>query len=100
MAASSSATNMLPVGIVTSRALHGRGVVGDAVAAVDGREDAEDRPPRLRFTLDDAAVVAHNLGYQCKSEATAALLGGDERIEQMRHQVFRHAGAVVLDAEF
>ena len=42
-------------------------------------------------------MVADDLGHQRKPEAGTVGLGGDERIEQDRHQVRRHARAVILD---
>ena len=51
------------------------------------------------FAFDDAAMVADDLGHQRQPEPGAGRLGGDERIEQMRHEVGRHAGAVVLDRD-
>jgi hypothetical protein len=64
------------------------------------QQHAKHRFARLRFTFDDAAVVADDLGDQRKAKAAAGQLGGDERIEQVRHQVVGHARPVVLDAEF
>ena len=48
-----------------------------------------------RLAFDDAAVIADDLGDQRKAEARAVGLGGDERIEQVRHQIVRDARAVV-----
>src|SRR6185312_300578 len=96
-----SATNMLPVGIVvTSRVIGRRRVfVQRVAAAVDGHQHAKDRTPWLRFTFDNAAVVAHDLRSQRQAEATSGRLGSYKRVEQMRHQVVRHAGSVVAYAE-
>ena len=45
-------------------------------------------------------MVADNFCNQGKAETAAAVFCGDKGIEQMRHQVFRHAGAIILDANF
>ena len=48
------------------------------------------------FAFDDAAMVANDLGHQCKPQAAPRRLGADEGIEQMRHEVGGNARAVVL----
>src|SRR6266403_3074084 len=63
------------------------------------QQHAEDGFPWLGFAFDDAAVVADDLGHQRQTQPAAGLLRRDEWIEQVRKQVLRHAGAVVLDAE-
>src|SRR3954463_6880505 len=95
IAVSSSATRMLAEGI-GSLSTFG----GFDVARVHGHEHTKRRAAGLRLALDDAAVVAHDLRHQCKTEAASARLGRHERIEQMRHELVMHAGAIVLDAEF
>ena len=91
---------MLPAGIASSR-LFDRACRLGAVARVNmGISTRKTVPSRLRLALDDAAVVADDLGDQRQPEAGAGRLGGDERIEQMRQQVVGHARPVVLDAEF
>ena len=45
-------------------------------------QDAENGVSRLRLAFDDAAVIADDLGHQCKTEASSGRLGGHERIEQ------------------
>src|SRR6185437_9760897 len=64
------------------------------------QQHAEDGLARLGFAFDDTAVIADDFGYQRKTQPAAGLLGRDKWIEQVREQVFRHARAVVLDAEF
>ncbi len=49
--------------------------------------------------FDDAAVIADDLGDERKAKAVPLRFGGDERIEQVRLQVVRHARAVVLDLD-
>ena len=58
-------------------------------------QDAESGAARLRLALDDAAVVADDLGDQCKAEAGAVGLGGDEGVEEIGQQVVRDARPVV-----
>src|SRR6266481_512858 len=94
MAASSSATRMLPAGMIFSSGRAGRLSAGE-----HGHQNAEDRVPGLRFALDDAAVVADDLRHQREAEAGSGRLRGHEWVEQMRHQVFWHARTIVLDAE-
>src|SRR5882672_550286 len=96
MAASSSATKMLPVGISSSLGSAARlGVV----AQEHGHKHAKDRPSWLRFTFDDAAVIADDLGDQGQAQSRPGRLGGRERIEQMRQEIVGNARTVVLDAE-
>src|SRR4051812_5805533 len=97
MAASSSATRMLPAGIGSSLGSAARlGVV----TQVHGHENSEDGVSWLRLTFDDPAVVAHDLGHQCKSEARAAALGRDKRVEEVRQEVLGNSVTVVAHAEF
>src|SRR3954464_3466600 len=102
MAASSSATRMLPAGINSLLGSAARlGVVtNELVASVHGHEDTERRMSRLRFAFDDPAVVTHDLRNQSKPEASSGRLGGNERVEQVRHQVIGHPWPVIFDAEF
>src|SRR5215831_9524818 len=87
---------MLPTGIsVLSGSAARLGVVTREL----GHQYAKGRSSRLRLTLDDPAVIADDLRHQCKTEAAAGRLGGDERIEQVRQEVGRYPRAVVLDAE-
>ena len=53
----------------------------------------------MRLAFDDAAVVAHDLGYQSEAETASAGFGADEGIEQVRPQIRRHAGTRVSDAD-
>jgi hypothetical protein len=53
---------------------------------------------RLRFTFDDPAMVADDLGTSARPRPARGL-GGHERVEQVR-QSRRHARPVVPDAEF
>src|ERR1044072_3875723 len=99
IAESSSATSMFPAGIVSSS---GSATRQGVVACEHRHQNAENGVTRLRLALDDPAMVADDLGDQCKTEAASGRLGGDEgieQVEQMRHQVGRHAAAVVAHAE-
>src|SRR5690349_18365298 len=96
IAASSSATRMLPAGISV---LSGSAARLGAVTRELGHQYAKGCPSRLRFTFDDPAMIADDLRHQCKTEAAAGRLGGDEGIEQVRQEVVWHAGAVVAHAE-
>src|SRR5664279_3522624 len=93
MAASSSATRMLPSGMSVVPGIGGG-------ARIRGHQDAQRRLTGLRFTFDDTAVVADDLGHKGKAEPGAIRLGGDERFEQMRHQFLGHAAAVVANTKF
>src|SRR5882724_5549161 len=53
----------------------------------------------LGFAFDDAAVIADDLGHQRQTQSAARRLGRDERVEQVRQQVLRDTGTVILDAE-
>src|SRR5262245_60795584 len=44
-------------------------------------------------------MVADDLGHERKAKAGPRRLGGDERIEEMRHEIGRNAGAVVLHGD-
>src|SRR5262245_16408660 len=92
IAASSSATKMLPVGMFLVSRVGRQNVLGDvAITAIDRHQDAENRSSRLRFTLDNAAVVADNFRDQRETTSAPVRFCGDEWIEQMRHQIFWHA---------
>src|SRR5436190_4687196 len=54
----------------------------------------------LRFTFDDAAVIADNLGHKREAETAAGLLRRHKWIEQIWKQILGDALAIVLDAEF
>src|SRR3984893_18809943 len=96
MAASSSATKMLPVGISSSLGSAARlGVVTQE----HGHEHAKDGSSWLRLAFDDAAVIADDLGDQRQAEPRSGRLGGHERVEQVRQEIVGNARAVVLDAE-
>src|SRR5215467_7546061 len=97
IAASSSAIKMLPAGIGITSGFSARlGVVTHEL----GHKHAKDCPPRLRLAFDDAAVIADDLGSKRKTKSAPGWLRCYERIEQIRHQIFGHARAVVFDAEF
>src|SRR5689334_8663689 len=96
IALSSSATSMFPAGMGSSSGFAARHGV---VPCEHRHQHTKNGMSRLRLALDDPAVVADNLRDQCKTEAGSGRLGGDERVEQMRQEVRRNAGAVVLDAE-
>src|SRR5262249_49233505 len=82
IAASSSAINMLPAGIgITS------GFRLGVVAREHGHQHPKDRSSRLRLAFDDAAVVADDLGGQCKTQAGTAWVGCDKRGKEGRQQV-------------
>src|SRR5262245_30094739 len=61
---------------------------------------AEYSQSRPRIVFDDAAMITDDLGDERKSEPGARRLGGHEGIEQMLHQVGRHARAVILHGDF
>ena len=63
------------------------------------QQHAEDGFPWLGFAFDDAAVIADDLGHQRQTQSAAGLFRRNEWIEQVRKQIFRHSGAVILDAE-
>src|SRR5262249_52384456 len=63
------------------------------------QQHAEGGLPRQRLAFDDAAMIADDLGDQCEAKTAAGRFGGDEGIEQVRKQIFRHARTIVLDAE-
>src|SRR5262249_59502117 len=95
-AAPSPATRFLPTGFsVLSGPAARLGVVPREL----GHQYAKGRSSRLRLTLDDPAVIADDLRHQCKTEAAAGRLGGDERIEQVRQEGVWHARPVGPDAE-
>src|SRR5580704_14442364 len=96
MAASSSATKILPVGMSSSSGSAARlGVVTQE----HGHEHTKGGSSGLRFTLDDAAMIADDLGDQREAKPRSGWLGGHEGIEQMRNEIVGHARPVVLDAE-
>src|SRR5579872_4528633 len=84
IAESSSATRIVPLGISSS-----------FVSVGHGQENAEGRPPRDRLAFDDAAMVADNFCNKRQSETGAAALCRDKRIEDVRHQIGRHACTIV-----
>ncbi|MNL52402.1 hypothetical protein D3C87_1755730 [compost metagenome] len=45
-------------------------------------------------------MVANDLGDQRQAEPRTIGLGGDERVEQERQDIGRHAGPIVLDDDF
>ena len=70
-----------------------------ALRVLHRQQHAEHGALGLDFALDDAAVVADDLGDQRQPEAGAVALGGHERIEQVRLEVLGDARAVVLDLD-
>src|SRR5260370_41930532 len=96
MAASSSATKMLPVGISSSLGSAARlGVVTQE----HGHEHTKDRPSWLRFGFDDAAVIPHDLGDQREAQSRPGRIGGHEREEQMGSRLTENTRRTDLDAE-
>src|SRR5258708_23812407 len=71
-----------------------------ALGAADNHRQphAEDGAARLAVELDDAAMVADDLGDQRQAEAGAVGLGGHEGVEQMVAQILGYPFAIVLDA--
>jgi len=51
----------------------------------------------MRFALNDASVVANQLGDQCKTQTRALGFRGNERIEQIAEDLRGDARAVVAD---
>src|SRR5215470_11584842 len=58
------------------------------------------RPSGLRFTFDDAAMIANDLGGEREPQTGPGRFGGYERVEQVRHEVLGHTWSVVPHAEF
>src|SRR5690348_9321959 len=82
---------MLPLPIASGpRALH-------RVALGHRHQCAKYRAAWARVALDDAAMVADDLGDEGQAETGTGRLGGDEGVEEMLHEIGRHARAVVLD---
>src|SRR6185295_10230109 len=54
--------------------------------------------PRVAF--DDPAMVTDDLGDERQAKPRAGRFGADERIEEMRHEIGRNAGAVIFDCNF
>jgi len=61
----------------------------------DWQEHPEHRPPGLAVELDDAAVVANDLGDECKTKASSVPLGRDEGIKEVRLEVIGDAAAII-----
>src|SRR5215469_1051309 len=90
MAESSSAMRIVPAGMSGSFAAF-RGL---------GQKNSEDGAARHGIAFDDTAMVADDLGNQSKAQAGTAALGRDERIEDVGHEIWRHAGAIVAHRDF
>jgi hypothetical protein len=60
-----------------------RGRFAPVASARHGKKKAKGGSARDRIALDDTAVIADDLGHQCKSEAGALRFRGDEGIEQI-----------------
>src|SRR4030088_1657905 len=64
------------------------------------QQHAEGGLPWLRLAFDDAPAIADDLGHQRETQSDAGLFRREEWIEQVRKQVLRPAGAVVLYTDF
>src|SRR4051794_32394222 len=95
MPASSSATRMLPARISTSLSACSRRKFGR-----DRHQDPKHRVPGLRLALNHTAMISNDLRDQGEPEAGPGGFGSNERVKQVRHQVFGDPGPVVLDAKF
>src|SRR5690606_9620504 len=93
MAASSSARRMV-CPAMWSVLVFGRLGVG---ALGNRQKDTKTGAARLAVAIDDAAMVAHDLGDEGKTQAGARELGGDERVEKERQDISGDAGPVILD---
>ena len=74
IARSSSATRMV---------VPARHACATCLRGLQRQQHPEDGAAGLAVELDRAAVVADDLGDQCKTEASAGRLGGDEGVEQV-----------------
>src|SRR6185312_1706126 len=59
------------------------------------QHDSEDGATGLTVVLDRPAVVVDDLGDQCKTEASAGRLVGDEGVEQVGADLVGYAAAIV-----
>src|SRR5262245_32766473 len=62
-------------------------------------QGTEHREAWPRIAFDNPAMVADDLGDERQTKSRAVKLGGDERIEEMRHEISRNAGAVIFDCD-
>src|SRR5262245_17924563 len=62
-----------------------------------GQQQRENGPSRLALEFDEPAVTGDEVLCDGEPEARPARPPGDERIENARAQLRRHAGAIVLD---
>src|SRR5271169_2453074 len=100
MAASSSATRICPLRMdllsILSPSCQSRSLAG-----CEHRHQNPERGPPLRgLALDDAAVIADDLGDHSKTEARPLHLGGYERVEEMGLQFGGNARTVIAHAKF
>src|SRR5690606_6959037 len=96
MAASSSATRMLPCALMPSRPLTFRIL---PLPAPGRHQDAERSAAGGGIAFDNASVGAHDLRYQGQAQPGAILLRRDERVEDNRLNIFRHVRPVGMHAE-
>jgi len=54
----------------------------------------------MRFALNDASVVANQLGHQCKTQTRALSFRRNEGIEQIAKDLRGNAWTVVANADF
>src|SRR5947207_12841365 len=89
---------MLPAGM--TRSSDPRPVLGHFFAAIHRHQHAKNGAIGLAVARDDAAMIADDFGDERESEPASTGLGGDEGIEQMRHEVLGYARTVVDHAKF
>src|SRR5688572_17666208 len=113
MAASSSATSMLPAGMailvrnfcVLSSPVRFAHELRFAVArrpripGVHWHQHSEYGVAWLGLAFDDPAMIADDLGDQREPQPGSGRLRRHERIEQVRQEIGRNPRPVVLDAE-
>ena len=69
-----------------------------AAGPIHREHDLEDRSPRLAVELDNAAMVAHDLGDERQAEPAAIRFRRNEGIEELGTQVLWDSLAVILHA--
>src|SRR4029077_21242962 len=98
--ASSSATRICPDGIAISSFAPTLGRSSRRrTRRAQRHQHAEHCPARMRFALNDASVVANQLGHQCKTQTRALRFRRHERIEQIAKYLGRDARAVIPNAD-
>ncbi len=50
--------------------------------------------------FDNAAVLVHHLGHQGQAQAGTLAFVGDKGVEQIGHDIFRHARSIVVNGNF